>query len=212
MKMVLLDAALSPQPLRLRDRIDAALLPTCLFIANRMQRPMVRRANRDGPFIAHLPPDRAGLGEPQMMRLARRAPADKARLECHKSQMLFVANPERRADREDRLIDLGHILLGFSVGALGMPILIERTKLPLIELEQDSSGRFNDSASISFSFAKFGVPEVEPGEVHGRRRRVCFRQLVVDAFGAGQAIGAFAPRSKAHDEIKALARAVARRL
>ncbi len=33
------------------------------------------------------------------------------------------------------------------------------------ELHWNGSGRFNDSASISFSFARFGVPEVEPGEV-----------------------------------------------
>ena len=38
------------------------------------------------------------------------------------------------------------------------------------------------------------------------------RTPFVDAFAAGQTIGAYAPKSKAHDEIKALARAVARRL
>ena len=47
-------------------------------------------AQRNGEFVAHLSADGARLGEADVMRLARLASADRARLLGDKSKMLFV--------------------------------------------------------------------------------------------------------------------------
>ena len=71
---------LFPKLLGNLERVDLEVLPPCHFIAGLMQLPMMTAAERDGEFVANFEAEGSGLGEPQMMRIARLPAADEARL------------------------------------------------------------------------------------------------------------------------------------
>jgi hypothetical protein len=56
-----------------------------------MQLPVMRAAQRHCKFVAHLLSESAGLGEPQVVRIARLSAADEARLLGHEAQVFPVA-------------------------------------------------------------------------------------------------------------------------
>ena len=56
-----------------------------------MQFAMMRATDGDRVFVADLSPERAGLGEPKMMRIRRRASAYDAGLAGHEFTMFLVA-------------------------------------------------------------------------------------------------------------------------
>ena len=72
-----------------------------------MQLPMMRAAQRYGELVAHLLSESAGLGEPQVVRIARLSAADKARLLGHEAQVFSVAQPPRLRQSEHVLVEQG---------------------------------------------------------------------------------------------------------
>ena len=72
--------AFLPKPLGNLQRINMQVRPPGSFITRLMQLPMVAAAERHGEFIADFATQGSGLGKAQMMRIARLAPADQARL------------------------------------------------------------------------------------------------------------------------------------
>ena len=62
------------------QRIDFESFPPRNLITSLMQLPMVPAAERNGEFIADFKTDGSRLSKPQMMRIGRLPPADKARL------------------------------------------------------------------------------------------------------------------------------------
>ena len=66
---------------------------------------MVAAAERHGELIAHLSPQRAALGEPQMMGIGGRAAANQARLFGHELDVAFVTKTARLRMRQLALVD-----------------------------------------------------------------------------------------------------------
>ena len=62
------------------EGVDLQFLPPSDFIAGLMQLPVMASAERDGELIANLDPLCARLREAEMVRVARMAAANKARL------------------------------------------------------------------------------------------------------------------------------------
>jgi hypothetical protein len=60
-----------------------------------MQLPVMGAAERYRELVADLLSESAGLGESQVMRVARLSAADKARLLGHEAQVFPVAQPPR---------------------------------------------------------------------------------------------------------------------
>jgi hypothetical protein len=90
----------SPQPLGFHLWIDGVDLPPQFFIAGIVKRPVVREAERNRPFVAHLASQGSQLRKAQMMRLARRSSADKARKRSHVTKVLRIPASFRDAKRE----------------------------------------------------------------------------------------------------------------
>jgi hypothetical protein len=76
-----------------------------------MQLPVMRAAQRYGELVAYLLSKAAGLGEPQVVRIARLSAADKARLLGHEAQVFPVAQPPRLRQSEVALVELGPLLI-----------------------------------------------------------------------------------------------------
>jgi len=79
-----LGAALLPQLLRNTEGTDVEMAPPGNFIAGLMQLPVMTAAEWNGEFIAHFKPEGSRLCKPQMMRVSRLTPANKAGLGSHK--------------------------------------------------------------------------------------------------------------------------------
>ncbi len=79
--------------------INLPPFPPLLFVANRVQRPVVCGTQWYDPLVADLPPQGPGLGKAQMVRMPRRAPAYEAGLFADKPQVTLVPHPPRGADR-----------------------------------------------------------------------------------------------------------------
>ena len=73
-----------------------------------VQFPMMPAAERDGELIADLPAQRSTLGKAQMVRVARDAAADQARLLRHEPNVLPVAKASRFGEGERCLVDGGN--------------------------------------------------------------------------------------------------------
>ena len=86
------------------DRIDAGVLPPCGFVAHTVHQTMVDAAERDSEFIAGLAAERAGLHEPQVMRVRGLAAADEARLFGDVAKVLAIAMSPRHHNREHALL------------------------------------------------------------------------------------------------------------
>ena len=76
---------------------------------------MVNGAERYREFVADLEPKALGLGEADVMGVARRSPANETGLLGHKAQMLLGSDPFWFADGEHALVDL---CAGTVVGSL----------------------------------------------------------------------------------------------
>ena len=83
------------------------LLPPQPLIAGRMVLLMVNGAERYREFVADLEPKALGLGEADVMGVARRSPANETGLLGHEAQMLLGADPFWFADGKHALVDLG---------------------------------------------------------------------------------------------------------
>src|SRR5262245_3156820 len=70
-----------------------------------MNCPVVNATERHREFVARLPPECAGLHEPQVMRIRRLARAEQTRLLGHGPKMLLIAIAARSAHREYALVD-----------------------------------------------------------------------------------------------------------
>ena len=82
------------------------LLPPQPLIAGCMVLLMVSGAERYREFIADLEPKALGLGEAEVMGVARRPPANETGLPGDEAQMLLRADPFWFADGEHALVDL----------------------------------------------------------------------------------------------------------
>jgi hypothetical protein len=80
-----------PQTLGHSKRGNLNVGPPGYFIAVVMQLPMMITAQRHGEFVAHLAAERSRLCKFQMMRVARCALTNKARLLSDKSEMRLVS-------------------------------------------------------------------------------------------------------------------------
>ena len=110
-------AAFAPQACGHCERVDFVLLPPYSLIAGRMVLLMVNGAERYGEFIADLEPKALGLGEADVMGVARRSPANETGLLGHKAQMLLGSDPLWFADGKHALVDLGaRTVLGCLIG------------------------------------------------------------------------------------------------
>ena len=98
--------ALLPKRIGNLERIDIALQPPVALLAGRVDMVVVDGAERNRELIAHLQTQSAGLRVANVVGLRGDAPADQARLTCHKAQMLLAADALRFADGENTLVDL----------------------------------------------------------------------------------------------------------
>jgi hypothetical protein len=96
-----------PFPKTERDRhgVDFDRRPPRGLVARAVQFAVMKPTDRDGVFVADFPAEGSGLGEANVMRFARHAPADDARLGGDEPAMFLVAhqgrNDNRRSDGED---------------------------------------------------------------------------------------------------------------
>ena len=98
-------AGLIPQLACHRHRIDADLRPPSGLVADPVRQPMMDPAQRNHIFVAGLAAERARLQMPQMMRVGGLAAADQTELLGNMVQMIAVAVPPRRTDRQRTLVD-----------------------------------------------------------------------------------------------------------
>ena len=120
--------AFAPQAGGHSKRIDLVLLPPQAFIAGCVVLLMVDGAERYRKFVADLEPKAPGLGEADVMGVARRSPANETGLLGHEAQMLLRADPFWFADGEHALVDLcGCTVVGSLVRCrLRAPCLVLR--------------------------------------------------------------------------------------
>ena len=97
----------SPQACGHCERINLVLLPPQPLIAGCMVLLMVDGTERYREFVADLEPKALGLGEADVMGVARRSPANETGLLGHEAQMLLGSDPFWFADGEHALVDLG---------------------------------------------------------------------------------------------------------
>jgi hypothetical protein len=109
--------AFSPQAFGHRERINFMFLPPLPLIARGMVLLMVNGAEGYREFVADLEPKALGLGEADVMRMARRSPTNKTGLLGDKAQMLLGSDPLWFADGKHALVDLGaRTVMGCVVG------------------------------------------------------------------------------------------------
>ncbi len=95
-----------PELLGVRDRINPKLLPPLLLIAHGVEGTMVAGTEGYSPLVAHPAAHGPGLGKAYMMGMTRGATTDEAGSGGHKTQVLLVPNPPRRADGKGGFVDL----------------------------------------------------------------------------------------------------------
>ena len=76
-----------------RGWIDFRLAPPCGFIAVTVDFAVVAAAERHGELVADFSPERAALGEAQMVGITRLAAADQARLLSDEPDVVAVTDP-----------------------------------------------------------------------------------------------------------------------
>ena len=79
------------------DRCDLNVCPPRDFVAVAMKLLVVVSTQWHGEFVAHLASECSGLCKFEMMRIARRALADQARLRRDEREMDLVSPPHRFA-------------------------------------------------------------------------------------------------------------------
>ena len=92
-------AAAFPKLERDGDGVDLDARPPRRLVAVAMQFAMMRAADRDCVFVAHLAPEGARLSEANVMRLRRRSAADDAGLPRYELAMHLVTQPDRLRDK-----------------------------------------------------------------------------------------------------------------
>src|SRR6185437_8462510 len=135
---------LLPELLRLCERIDSLLLPPVLLGAEVVKGTMVDGAKRDRPFVADLAPERARLGEAQMVSLAGRAATDEAGEGGDKAAVQGIAQPLGRGERQLGFVDGSR--RGFLLGELCGALLIELLQ-NLAEMRAIDGREFGPGAS-----------------------------------------------------------------
>src|SRR5260370_12919632 len=106
----LVHARMPPELARDLERGDTGNLPPCPVVRRAMHRAVVRATQRDSEFVAGLAAERPRLDVAKMMRIRWLAAADEACLLSDVAQMLAVAVPTRRSDREDALVDAAGLI------------------------------------------------------------------------------------------------------
>ena len=117
-----------PELFRLLFRINILSLPPSSLISEIMKCAMMRRAERDDPLVTRLEPKGSRLSMPQMVCLARLAPADEARLFRHVAQMFLVPNATGCVELDAPFVSRLRPSLHRLVIAIGMALLCERLK------------------------------------------------------------------------------------
>jgi hypothetical protein len=96
---------LPPELARDLNRFNPCSLPPAHFIPGPVQGAVVTTAKRHHEFIADFAPERALLGEAQMVWVGWCAAADQARLLGDKPQVLLVAVALGLGERQHTLVD-----------------------------------------------------------------------------------------------------------
>src|SRR5579871_5043046 len=107
-------ARLAPKPAGDLHWVDASITPEGVFVAATMQDAVMDAAERYRKFIAHLAAERGRLRETDVVRIARFASADEARLLGDEPEVVPVAQSPRLAEGEGALVDFASFLV--SVG------------------------------------------------------------------------------------------------
>ena len=93
-------AALLPEFLRDRERINAQVIPPGGLVAGVVELPMMGATERYGELIAHLLAHGTRLHEAKVMRVGWGAAAEKAGLFADEEEMILVTGPSRTRDQE----------------------------------------------------------------------------------------------------------------
>jgi hypothetical protein len=113
------ESRLLPKPESNCKRIDVELGPPRGLVGMSMELAVMDPTNRHGELVTDPTPERASLGEPEVMRIRRYPCAYEARLPGDEFQMVLVANAHRFPERTDCAGALGFAGYGwrFLVGA-----------------------------------------------------------------------------------------------
>src|SRR5262249_26545347 len=87
------------------ERVDTSRFPPQRLVAGAVELAVVQAAERNGEFVADLAPEGELLGEADVVRLGRLAPANEAGSGGHVLEVLLVANAPRFPECEDALVD-----------------------------------------------------------------------------------------------------------
>jgi hypothetical protein len=95
----------------------AILLPPSLLIANAVEGSVMGGRERDRPLITDLSSESTGLGKAQMVGLGWRSSANNAGLCGDIAEVLFVADPPWRVNRQVCLVDVAvpGVVIGFAL-------------------------------------------------------------------------------------------------
>jgi len=80
-------------------------------------------AQRHRELVAHLAPQGASLGKPQVVGVGGASSTDQTRLRCHEFEMGFVAVAARLADGEFALLDFCGTGVGLSRRRIGWLVI-----------------------------------------------------------------------------------------
>ena len=105
MPLWIMEPGLSPELPGDADGVDAGRLPPGLLIAGAMDGAVMRAAERDGEFVAHLAAERPRLQVAKMMRIGLFAAADETRLLGNITKVLPVTIAPRSRKDEPALVD-----------------------------------------------------------------------------------------------------------
>jgi hypothetical protein len=99
-------ATLLPQSAREDERIDVAFLPPLALLACSVNLAVMGSTKRHGEFIADLEAEPPGLRVANVVRVRRRAAANRARLTGDEAEVLLASDALRLTDGQDALVDL----------------------------------------------------------------------------------------------------------
>jgi hypothetical protein len=99
--------AFQPQGTSGKGRVDAGLSPPCRFIATAVNLAMMATTQGHSELIADFAAKRLWLRKPQMMSVCWAATANYARLFGNQSNVIPVANPPRRRQRQHGFVYCG---------------------------------------------------------------------------------------------------------
>ena len=100
------------------------LLPPARLVANVVRSPVMSRAERHDPFIAHLATHCPRLRKPEVVSLARYAATMQARLSGNVTEVFFVTKTPRRANWEAGFVDADPNLTNLGLTVLGQSLLL----------------------------------------------------------------------------------------